>query len=1093
VRAFSYRVWATGTFALLGCTQTVTPPSLQSLAGSGQVTILCREMTTGEGRDRRACPDSDYAISDGEDRHTLALVTQTLRGEVAVVDLHTQTVLDANPLLLGKEFLPVGAEPVSIASTPGGMATFVATAEIGLEAIYALPTTCITAPDSVAQDDSAADKARKRARELTLWSACRLPGRPGKIAIVSDPTLAIPGTDPLGYRTGCVEHLPAEDRWRDDPWQPAKAEAERRTDCPANLEVEEQIAPVGRRKLLVTLPDQGQIAIFDAQAILNLDAGSWKACVPDAVISLSTDVPPPPDDQVIPPDWIGGVKPVYPKAKEPDGGFKSRPAGIAMTETNKLYVADTGVPLIHVVDLADPCSPREETDKALRPLDFDNPSRVVLTNELAVSDITQAGKAKQQRFLYAVDYDGPATVAYDTIITSNSIMAFELSDGASRTPIVRSHILDLPFDPADRIRFESPIKKLQIVTHDAPVVDTFTKTAEVGVLCNPYPDAPDGPGKSYRTTAAYDKGAAPRKLRGIFGAVTLATGQILAVDIEDWDAPCRRPKSNNPLDSGLDWLGCARDPALLPQYNDWFKTDDRLETLTVTDEASCNVIEPHRLRSGRYFRTDTTLGSLAPSLVTFPRLSSIESGDLPTGTSDVGHKQPQLLAVPYTDSVEGNTTPRSSDVFLNVGTTRYEQHDTTEGRIDVNPGTAVNNTLVLPMNEPRVYYPQESFSATYEGTVIAQRGNGWIPRLSPQQASDAYTGLAGSAVTIDTATQILLRDADALFCTNGVEDYSIALDTAKKAFNLTEESPQKAFAAAHADFVTFTADFDSTDPYWAEAKKTPVDASAVGGSTVEAYCPAKLTVKDDPYKSCLAWFGTKAEPKGTSREFIIRESQNDDLLIEPRSSTNADVWVARAHCCFRNVTSYEVRAGQQWVVRGSSLLSRVKVGENNQRCERDLSPRRTKLRSRVFEIASETACTKDAKGSPVSANCAIGAVVDPAVDVCRTQKNSVGVLPSEFTNRGLPEECLYNSLKGRFAIYRGHSASVRDMAFKWTVTGGFSVLAASIASSTVGYNVLPMDMIYSESLDAFIVVDGASGGLNLIGLSNFSALGQPYL
>ncbi len=1053
MRAFLHSIWAIGLLSLTGCTQTVTPPPLQSLTGSGQVSILCREMTTGQGRDRRACPDSDYAISDGEDRHTLALVTQTIRGEVAVVDLHSQAVLDANPLLPGKEFLPVGKNPTAIVSTPGGVATFVVTAEKGFEAIYALPTTCITAPEPNAASDE-----QKKARELTLWSACRLPpGRPGRIAIVTD-TTAASSSDPTSATTGYRASCPSAPT--NEEWNPVAAD---RTDCPANLVDEEQIAPAGRRKLLVTLPEKGLVAIYDAQAILNLEAGSFGECVPDSVIALSTLVPAAPTDQVMPADWVGAERPTYSPFEAPREGVASRPMGIAVAG-DRLYVADVGVPLIHVVDLKDTCNPLEGAP--LRPLDFDDPSRVVLTSEVAVSDMTLAGQAKHQRFLYAVDYDGPRTVDFDNIGTSRSIMAFDLSDGASKAPIVRSHVPDSPFEPPDRIRFESPIKKLQIVTHDAPAVDPATKTAQIGTLCDPYPDA-TAPGSLYRNSADYTTGAGPRKLRGIFGAVTLSNGQVVAIDIEDWDAPCRRPKSNNPGDGTVDWLGCAHDQTLAAKGFSWFAAGTDGDDPTVTDESSCNVIEPHRLRSGRFFRTDTTLGSLAPSLSGYPRLSSIESGDLPTGKSDVDRKHPQMLAVPFSDS--GDCSIAQANAFLNVGTARYEQCGTKQDIIETEPASAEHNSLFLPLKEPRVYYSQESFSATYEGTVIAERGNGWLPRYSPEEATARY----GRAIKDD---EILLRDPEALFCANGVEDYGIARKTGQDSFKLSDPGQLDRFAQDHADFVVFTGDFDSTDPYWAKA------------ANQKKYCPDTT----DPYRDCVSWFGTRKDKK-TTREFTIRESQNDDLVIAPRDVDSPDLWVEHAQCCFRNVAAYEVRAGKQWVVKGASLLSQMNGGGENQACTKDTSQRRSKLRSRVFEIASASdLCKQDeTTGKPSSKDCAIGAA-DPAVDVCVTAEASRGIW-SELDSGVLPAECLFNALKGRFAIYRGQQPSVRDMAFKWTISGGFAPLGASIASSTVGLNVLPMDMVYSESMDAFVIVDGASGGLNLVGMANFSALGQPYL
>ena len=98
----------------VGCTQSVEPPPLQALERSGKTSLLCREMNSGQGRDIRACPLSVDVVSSTEDRRTFALVTQTLRGEVAAIDMHDKVVIDENPYVPGKEFLPVGKMPTSL-------------------------------------------------------------------------------------------------------------------------------------------------------------------------------------------------------------------------------------------------------------------------------------------------------------------------------------------------------------------------------------------------------------------------------------------------------------------------------------------------------------------------------------------------------------------------------------------------------------------------------------------------------------------------------------------------------------------------------------------------------------------------------------------------------------------------------------------------------------------------------------------------------------------------------------------------------------------------------------------------------------------
>ena len=146
---------------------------MRSLERSGEMSFVC-VTEDSEGRDIDSCPDLDP--DDDEPRSLLALVTQTLRGEVAVVDLTAGRVVDVDPSIPGYGFLPIGAMPQDIVSTPGGVASFVGVGEPGKEGIYALPSSCLRAPD-----------AQERARDLTSWPACALPVVPGSMAVLLDP------------------------------------------------------------------------------------------------------------------------------------------------------------------------------------------------------------------------------------------------------------------------------------------------------------------------------------------------------------------------------------------------------------------------------------------------------------------------------------------------------------------------------------------------------------------------------------------------------------------------------------------------------------------------------------------------------------------------------------------------------------------------------------------------------------------------------------------------------------------------------------------------------------------------------------------
>src|SRR6185503_7474554 len=125
-----------------------------------------------------------------------ALVTQPIRGEVAVIDLSLGSVVDVDHTIPGYTFLHVGDSPGDIVSTPGGMATFVGVTEGGREGIFALPSSCIGPPQRLP------DGTRQSQRDLTTWPACSLPVMPGRMQLLVDPVVdgrvrATCGADPL--------------------------------------------------------------------------------------------------------------------------------------------------------------------------------------------------------------------------------------------------------------------------------------------------------------------------------------------------------------------------------------------------------------------------------------------------------------------------------------------------------------------------------------------------------------------------------------------------------------------------------------------------------------------------------------------------------------------------------------------------------------------------------------------------------------------------------------------------------------------------------------------------------------------------------
>src|SRR5690606_31578355 len=114
------------------------------------------------------------------------------------------------------------------------------------------------------------------------------------------------------------------------------------------------------------------------------------------------------------------------------GQFQAEPAGFDYAD-GTLYVADTEAPVIHQLDVQDPCNIQERDP--LLPRSLGEPTRAVTTTKVAVSPTLSDGR----RFLYAIDQYGRSW---------SNVMAFELTPGhADRTPIVREGTPFLPFEP----------------------------------------------------------------------------------------------------------------------------------------------------------------------------------------------------------------------------------------------------------------------------------------------------------------------------------------------------------------------------------------------------------------------------------------------------------------------------------------------------------------------------------------------------------------------------------------------------------------------------------------------------------------------
>jgi len=1002
---------------LLGsCSQTPITVRLHAMQSSGRVSFVCRgDDNPASGHKLDECPDYDHGT-----RRTLALVTQTATYEVAVVDLDGQSIVDIDQTTPGYSFLRVGAQPGAIVSTPGGAATFVGVSGLQKNGIFALPTTCVLAP-----------KEGEPARDLTSWAACHLSSAPGDISVLVDPVL-----DGAAPRTTCpgVTLRPTTPRVDDA--------------CPADLTQEG--GPAGRRKLLVALPDEHKLVLLDAQHLLDQQPGTFGECEPEATFALDADAPTMPLSPILPPDLTpeagtdtsACVTPSYPVL---DASALPTPGGLAVAG-ERVYVADRTKPLVHVLDVSDPCTGTELPP--LLPYSYSSPNRVVTTSRVAVSPLSPSG----QQFVYAIDQDDQPTA---------SVMVFDLAkikanDPNTRTPKVFDGAPRQPYMPADRLRFSAPVRDISFVMRDFPKPND-TGAGQFGVSCDPDPDA-SGPGTEYRPNADFTDGARPVNLRGLFGFAMLTNGQIAVIDVEDFDGPCRRPVTTNTSTEFEDLHGCKNDPTATPYTLNGKPT--------VTGESSCRIVEPHRPRAASLSISSSTNGLHAPTLRAFPQFSNPNPAEVITV-----EQQPKMLATDFDtpDPEDPGTLPAE----VNVSTQPYV-HCTPaqlEARLPPCDGSAqplfidpkqpgVPNSLTLPLIEPRSYAQDEAPSLVFEGRLFGDRTSGFL-QLEPG------------------ATEAILRDPDANFCGAGVEDGD-TIRARGEAMGIPS-ADLGAWSAAHADYVQITSDFPaSDDPYWFVGR---------GSECAGLVDPNRPTVFGRD--ACIKNFGgiDNLAALRTERDLTVLRAHAGQLDVTPRtcSGDGCAARLAQVSCCFPAGSAYTVRASNQWLLTGTAGLHDLAVGPGaDRRCEHTASCDRRKqyFEQRAFEVCDSSLppeTHKDENGNDVTDfTCA---VKDPKVGCVG---EDFPVLPG-----GAASACLFENLTSRFVVYRGLKASTRGMAFSWQTTGGFTPQSMSLLQQSS--SVSPQSLGYLSEQGWLAVVDASTVGLALFDLNSLGVvLPSPY-
>jgi hypothetical protein len=985
--------------SLAGCSQQTVTVQLHPLQQSGDVTYVCR-VAPGAGPTGRGVPLSECnfgSMARGE-RDLFALVTQTSTGEIAVInvpyDLDSpasgEGVVDLDLNTPGYGFLPIGALPGDIVSTPGGFASFVGVGEVGKPGLFALPTTMLAAP-----------RDGEPALDITSWPACSLPAAPGSIALVVEP----PDADGTIYSS--CDHATAV--------TPSEA---------ANT-LGGEGGPPGRRKLLVSLPDLGSIAVIDAESLLARQPGSFQPCPLEGTpYQLTSSLPAQVPAQVVPDDLKPADPSCSPSARPeaPSMPVRATPAGFALSDDGTLYVADSTFPLIHALDVKNPCALSE--GEPLYPSSYGS-TRSVTTSRLAVSPLTPSAK----RFVYAIDqFDRPTA----------SVMAFDVSPGSTnRTPLVRPRSVLIQTEAADRIQLAAAPKDISFLERDRPVVDEATGNVVVGEACDPNPGHTGSVGASYRPASDYSRGARAAELRGVFGSILLSNGQVTFVDVEDYDAACRRPLSVNPNDVE-DFRGCRNDPADIP--NSEYVSDG---VVTVTNEVSCQMVEPHRLRSGSLGITSGDFGIRAPSLRSLPQFRPPD-----TALQATQAERPKLLGVDF-DYPGNDRAPDPAQVFVGSSLYMRTKKDAQPAPDDlvIDPTKAERHSVVLPFNEPRAYPSTNDLSLTFEGPISGTLTTGFLM---------ANSGLPGL-----TPADFVLRDVNSGYCDLGVNDVALMKGVADR-LGVSAEL-RDAFAEAHADYVVITADFpEEKSSYWT------LSQAAMERKVTRASCEALFGKFDDKVLR-------------DTREFTIVDAQQSLLSLRPRTPLEGEARAARAQAaidCFPEGTQYVIRASDQWILRGSASGFRHRVKPSSMmdgayfECEFDCDPNKQFFESRVFEIFPPVLEGEDhPELRPYCrANAATGVELDET-------KPNYDVLASK---------CVHRTPTERFAVYRGAAKSERDMTFSWQTIGGFSTLRIDLGA--VSAAVSPQNLVPLPGFNWLSVVDASSLGLAMLSLDTLTPL-----
>jgi hypothetical protein len=1127
--------------AVVGCSQSASPAAPRTMAQPQKLDVVCIQVTDSNGvalplpqpgtEDNCSTVPANTSASS-RPYHLYAVVTQRLRGELAVIDVTAGAVVDEDRTTPGVNFIPVGVQPTDVAVAPDGLLTFVSTAGSGMTGI-----------DVIDNHHLLGDSAGIGQYPLGLSQlmGCSLPGVPMALSTVVDSSAA------SGYLVVVVLQ--------------------------------------GTPGSIVTI-DPGAFAataMFDVDAGLGAVPGGGAApgaFSPCAIVTTTplqspssiTWTPGPPWPDGVPYADAGDLHDAEPSLGPTCSGGIAADAGaqaastgtsapqtltvaasgiaqpssmvIRNDDTRIAYVADGTLPIVHVINLTTPSEPQEYPPlMATRSPTLTAPAQAVPVGWLALSPPTRDYK----RYLYAIDQSDGSIMVFDVTDPDTS------SNPALTVPLTRPHAELNPLIPVDRLKFSAPAASVVFAQHDWPLLSPVNTSNTVneftGLLCNPNPNAWDSDagtfhndlGAYYRTdqTNAVQTQEAitqtfPYRLRGVFAFVMLSNGHMVVVDVDDWDAPCRRPDpmSSDP-DAGGGQPGVTTgmtgqldipepypsnsndlDPYHAPlvyDEGDGGISSPSTDTTGVTLEAFFPVSAPNRVRSSVLLAQNLGGGSVIPALTGQPQLFDVNGAPLPNSLGP-GKYNPLLLAAPlspgYFDPyyVENSSEPNPN---LRVSTSSA----------GTTPASLPPPSVRISYEDPTVHQSQD-WTVTYEGVLPSTLG------ISADLLKDANG-------EYDTLT---LGGIGGM-CSRGVEDWDIGQARAAEFLheasrlglpvNLDAGAPDASDAGGApstalsqlgqwtSDYVEITDDLlASGDAYWTLASN-PDDTDATGDNSNDCWnglndgdfeipSPKGKTassVAADRYNFCFATFDAAVNADTHfARDFPILQAYDGQLIIGrfgwgppgvsdagtpliPETTTNRVVvgadpsnapFLKQLRCCFHRQAAFKVRTGGEWVAVGTEnigLLHHVVADWNNGgRCILSCDPQNALLNSRAFGVPwPDAACTPPPSDG--------GATPTPPSGLDRNSPLAMRNPMFSFVEWA---GCPYN-----------HAADARDSVWKFTISPGFSPLTVSIGQYATS-PASPQSMRFVNSLGQIAVVDGSLQGVVFYDLNTISVGSGPY-